>query len=357
MSGGKHKALVLQPWGGVKGRQLVSDCADESGLICEMIQEDLPFDWNSVWSKIIRWYGPSVRVAVKGLKRRHGKHVILAFDPMCGLIFASASRAFRLKHAPLVLSMFLLRPWKYPVMDKCRHMFAEYGLKRVSKIICFSSHEVDRYRGEFPRHAEKIVFVPVGCDPTILDLDVEKERVLKEKPDVFVFSGGTTNRDYETLVKAMADIPDTKLKVIAKGKDYPGPAPNLEFLENIYGADYERAVFDASVVVLPLFNKCFSSGQLTLLRAMELGKPIVASDVPGVRDYITPDHDGILVPDGDAAAMSAAIRRLLDDEGERQRLGANARNTHQERFTQRMSVCAIVSIAADEAQSGGVAFE
>lgn len=343
-------ALVLQPWGGEAGAKLVEQCAAEYGLSCEVIQEYLPFDWNNIFSKLVRWYGPSVRTAVKGLRRRSGKDVILACDPMCGLIFASVARALRLKHPPMVISMFLLRPWKSRFMDELRHVFANYGLANVGTIICFSSSEVDRYRQEFPRHANKLVFTPVGCDPTRLDPEEERRRVELVPPEPYVFSGGTTNRDYETLARAMALLPDVKLKILAKKKDFPGSQSGMEFLENVYGVDYERAVYDATVVALPLFDQCLSSGQLTLLLAMELGKPVVASDVPGVRDYITNGHDGVLVPPGDAAAMSAAISELLADSGGRQELGRRARETHQSRFTQKMSICSIVSYAARAAK-------
>jgi glycosyltransferase involved in cell wall biosynthesis len=345
-TGDRKLALILQPWGGEAGVKLVEQCAEEYGLSCEMIQEFLPFDWNNIFSKIVRWYGPSVRTAIKGIKRRTGKDVILACDPMCGLIFAAIARTFRLKLPPMVISMFLLRPWKYRFMDQLRSIFANYGLARVGTIICFSSYEVDRYRKEFPRHADKIVFVPVGCDPTILDLDVEKQRVDSKPPEPYIFSGGTTNRDYGTLVRAMSLLPGLKLKIIAKKKDYPGSLDGMEFLENVYGADYERAVYDATIVALSLYDQCFSSGQLTLLRAMELGKAVVASDVPGMRDYITSGQDGVLVPPGDAEAMSAAINELMVDSDKRQELGRRARETHQSRFTQKMSVCAIVSYAA-----------
>lgn len=345
-AGERKLALVLQPWGGEAGVKLVEECGEEHGLSCEMIQEFLPFDWNNIFSKIVHWYGPSVRIAVKGIRRRSGKDVILACDPMCGLIFASIARTFQMKLPPMVISMFLLRPWKYPFMDRLRSIFADYGLARVGTVICFSSYEVERYRSEFPCHADKFVFVPVGCDPTILDLEEEKRRVESNSPETYIFSGGTTNRDYGTLARAVASLHDVKLKIIAKKKDYPGSLKGMEFLENVYGADYERAVYDATVVVLPLFDKCFSSGQLTLLRAMELSKPVVASDVPGTRDYITSGKDGVLVPAGDQEAMSAAIGELLADPGRRQELGRRARETHQSRFTQKMSICAIVSYAA-----------
>ena len=62
---------------------------------------------------------------------------------------------------------------------------------------------------------------------------------------------------------------------------------------------------------------------MVLLEAMALGVPVVATDLPGHRCVVTPDHDGILVPRRDENALAVALGRLLDDPGERRRLGAN----------------------------------
>lgn len=62
---------------------------------------------------------------------------------------------------------------------------------------------------------------------------------------------------------------------------------------------------------------------MVLLEAMALGVPVVATDLPGHRCVVTPDHDGLLVPRRDEGALAAALARLLDDPAERRRLGAN----------------------------------
>ena len=84
---------------------------------------------------------------------------------------------------------------------------------------------------------------------------------------------------------------------------------------------------------------------------MELGKAIVASDVPGVRDYLTNEHDGLFVPAEDAGAMAAAIKKLLDDEKERARIGNNARRTFSSKYTQEQSISGIFS-CVDEVVRG-----
>jgi len=339
----RKKVLVVQPWGGDAGVQLMTSCADRLDLACEFVEETLPvFEWKSVFGKIVRWYGPCVKAAVRGLRRRRGHDVILCCNPMSGLTLGALGRLLRLDMPPVVISMFLFRNWQPEFMDRLRHVFADFALKKVDRIICFSSFEVDRYQKEFPRHAAKLTFVPVGADPVALDPEKESQRISENPPKTYVFSGGTTNRDYVTLMKAMHQFPDVKAKIIARANNYPGDWPNLEFLDSVYGLAFERSIFDAAVVVMPLFDLCFSSGQLTLLTAMELGKPIIASDVPGVRDYITDHHDGVLVPAGDSDALAAEIKRLLDDPDERERLGHNARETHQGKYTQEMSQTAIL---------------
>ncbi|MGZ4317712.1 MAG: glycosyltransferase [Gaiellaceae bacterium] len=64
---------------------------------------------------------------------------------------------------------------------------------------------------------------------------------------------------------------------------------------------------------------------LAVLEAMAVGRPVVATDVGGVRDAVQHERTGLLVPPGDAPALAAAIERLLDDDQLSRRLGTHAR--------------------------------
>jgi len=59
--------------------------------------------------------------------------------------------------------------------------------------------------------------------------------------------------------------------------------------------------------------------------AMVVGTPVVALDVGGTSEVVRHESTGLLVPEGDAAALAAAIQRLVDDAPLRQRLGEQAR--------------------------------
>jgi glycosyltransferase involved in cell wall biosynthesis len=64
---------------------------------------------------------------------------------------------------------------------------------------------------------------------------------------------------------------------------------------------------------------------LVALEAAAAGKPIVASDIGGLRDIVRDGETGLLVAPGDRAALSEALRRLSRDGPLRERLGAAAR--------------------------------
>ena len=65
---------------------------------------------------------------------------------------------------------------------------------------------------------------------------------------------------------------------------------------------------------------------------MDLGIPLIASAVGGLREILTDGVDAFLVPPGDDQALAAAIERLAADGALRERLRANARRTVAARF-------------------------
>lgn len=70
-----------------------------------------------------------------------------------------------------------------------------------------------------------------------------------------------------------------------------------------------------------------------VIEAMAMGKPIVASDVGGVRELIEDGVSGRILPAGDVPALRDELLRLLGDPDLRRRLGGEARQRFLERFT------------------------
>jgi len=87
----------------------------------------------------------------------------------------------------------------------------------------------------------------------------------------------------------------------------------------------ERA--NADLFVIPLLDsttaRLFTS-PLKLFEAMASGRPVVASDLPSIREILIHEKNALLAPPGDARALAAAIGRLLRDSALSERLAARA---------------------------------
>lgn len=69
----------------------------------------------------------------------------------------------------------------------------------------------------------------------------------------------------------------------------------------------------------------------SILEAMRAGLPVVASDVGGIAEAVTP-QTGILAPRGDATALTEALRRLIDQPELRVKLGVAGRARYERLF-------------------------
>ena len=75
---------------------------------------------------------------------------------------------------------------------------------------------------------------------------------------------------------------------------------------------------------------------MVVLEGMAAGVPIVATDVGGVRELVTPDPAcpaGIVVRPRDPAAIASAVSELLDNPQQAQWMGQNGRRLAEERFS------------------------
>jgi glycosyltransferase involved in cell wall biosynthesis len=96
-----------------------------------------------------------------------------------------------------------------------------------------------------------------------------------------------------------------------------------------YQDDINDFLSRVHVVVLPSYREGFPK---TLIDAAAAGRAAVTTDVPGCRDALVVNVTGLLVPVGDAAALTVAIASLLDDPARMARMGAAARRHAVDHF-------------------------
>ena len=128
-------------------------------------------------------------------------------------------------------------------------------------------------------------------------------------------------KGYDLLLQALPLLGDATVAVAGEGPlaaELRAAAPQVRWLGR--RDDVADLYAAADVVVLP---SVWEARSLTAQEALRAGRPLVATDVGGLRELV---GDGaVLVPAGDAHALGTAVRRLLDDPAEAALLGARGR--------------------------------
>ncbi|MBE6512453.1 MAG: glycosyltransferase family 4 protein [Methanobrevibacter olleyae] len=97
-------------------------------------------------------------------------------------------------------------------------------------------------------------------------------------------------------------------------------------LDNVYFTgsrkDVEDIIPSCDLLVLPSFSESFG---LVLIEALSCGKPVIGSDVGGIKEIITEDV-GLLIDPNDPSDLAKSIDRILSDEELMEKFKSNARN-------------------------------
>ncbi|RLB04931.1 MAG: hypothetical protein DRG83_03725 [Deltaproteobacteria bacterium] len=99
-----------------------------------------------------------------------------------------------------------------------------------------------------------------------------------------------------------------------------------------HGEKFNHLIKQAEVFVLPSLSEGVPK---VLLEVMAKGVPVVASEVGGIPDLITHNHNGLLVPPRNPQALAEAIKVLLDDNQLRSRIACGAFHFAQEHTHQK----------------------
>lgn len=102
------------------------------------------------------------------------------------------------------------------------------------------------------------------------------------------------------------------------------------FLDWMLSEEFIKNISNCSFFVLPSLSECMP---VTLIEAMALGKPVIASDIPGSKDIVTHGYNGFLFNKNEVIELYEYMCLLSTDEELRQEMGANARKTIEEMYT------------------------
>jgi len=207
-----------------------------------------------------------------------------------------------------------------------------------------------RLAARFQRRWQDVVEVPNGVDielfrPGLDGRPVRQRHAIPEDAGVILFVGMLDRahhyRRVDVLMEAARRLEKEEVHVVLVGSGdrmafyrelagrlglgsrchFLGCVPH-HLLPEVYAA--------ADLVVLPAHLQ--ESFGLVLLEAMACGRPVVASDLPGVRSLVSDREDGLLVRPGDAQDLADKIGALVEDQARRRTMGERGRAKAEELY-------------------------
>lgn len=290
-------------------------------------------DWDLLKHGPIGFVIQSLRFAFRTVHYIRGKE---------GIVYS------RDEYALALLKVFSGRRCYYEAHDIRRNFFLNLMLRRVDGIIAITQGLKDRLIAKgIP--AEKILVAAdgVNLEPYRLVRDKKECRQKLRLPmdkKLVVYTGHLYKwKGAEILAQAAAELgPDTNVVFVG------GTVADIDHFNSLFSKDDKLIVtghrphseiawyqMAADVLVVPNTQKAEISARYTspmkLFEYMASNRPIVASDLPSLREVLD-ERNSLLVAPDDAKGLARGISRLLADEALGRSLAVQARN-HVERFT------------------------
>lgn len=209
---------------------------------------------------------------------------------------------------------------------------------------------------------DRVIYVPPYVPADAGGGDAVAGGGLDDLPEKYVLYFGrlSAEKGLHTLFDAVCRIPDVAVVVCGDGP--LGPAlrervassgiRNVAFTGHLRKPELDMVIRRATAVVLPTESP--ENAPYTVLEAMDLGVPIVVSNMGGLPE-LAELCGGIVFPAGDACALADAIRALWSDGARAAEIGHKGRRAVTEKLTETRHLETIESLyeRSTRARTGG----
>lgn len=180
----------------------------------------------------------------------------------------------------------------------------------------FSKEDIDNARRDFKLSSYPIIGITARLSSVKghMYLILAMPRIKQVFPDAQLLMVGSGKSKYETKLRAICKRLNIEKDVLFE--------PSTD--------NVPRALSVMDVFVLPSIQEGLG---LSLLEALAMGLPVVASNVGGISSVIKHEKNGILVPPKDDKALADAVIRLLQDKEYVKKLAEKGRQTVKDKFT------------------------
>lgn len=169
----------------------------------------------------------------------------------------------------------------------------------------------------------------------------EKLKVPQGRPIALLVGRIVAHKGVEHFIEAARYLPNVQFLVAGEGSsleamerlaDTLGVKDRVRFLGRVSQENLPKVYAACDLFVLPSVSRLEAFG-IVALEAMATGKPVVVADIPGVREVIEDEREGLLADPVNPQDLAAKMRRLVEDPALRQEMGRRGREKVLANFT------------------------
>ncbi len=197
------------------------------------------------------------------------------------------------------------------------------------RVVTVSEAMVHTLRTRIPEQAHKMVMIPNGVAQEFLNVPVSSNQ--SQRLRLLCVGSLIPRKSIDTLIRAVALLPaEHTLCVVGEGPEASrlidlteslGLQDQIRFLPFHSPTRLPELLTEVDVLVLPSLAEGRPN---VVLEALAAARPVVASDIDGLRELIGRNERGLLFPPGEVQALAHCLWHLTDP-GLRAELGKQAR--------------------------------
>jgi glycosyltransferase involved in cell wall biosynthesis len=225
-----------------------------------------------------------------------------------------------------------------------------YG-RALDRLVVVSGGVLERYEAFFRRGVldpARVPIIPSSIDFARYDGPLDPERLRRElgaeagAPLIGQVGRLVRDKGQDVLIRALPEIlaarPAARLVLVGTGtQEAPlrALAAGLGLAERVHILGFRNDVPDltAALDVSVLASVDCDASPAAVKEAMYLRRPVVVTDIGGLREMVEDGLTGRVVPPADPDALARAILALLDDPSGAAAMGARAREVVRTRYS------------------------
>jgi glycosyltransferase involved in cell wall biosynthesis len=274
------------------------------------------------------------------LMRREKPDIVHTHTAKAGFVGRMAARMARV---PIVVHTFhgnVFKGYFSPAKTKLFIAIEKNLARSTDRIIVLSEQQRDEILGLGIGRSEQFRVVPLGLDlQPFLDSAPLRGQLRSElgyapdTPLIGIVARLVPIKAIHFFLQAARQVlqthPQARFLVVGDGElraELEAQARELQLGDGVrflgFRGDLPRSYADLDVSVLCSLNEGLP---VAVIESLASARPVVATDVGGVRDMVKPQHSGWLCPSQDVNALAAGIRAALDNPAQAAQLGQNGR--------------------------------